>query len=77
MEPASFAVAWLIHPGVERPSARPPRPEVERSLTDRVDLHEPFRRSVTPAPAPTARAGDGVVRTDPRADEPRAGAPLG
>ncbi|GAA1430768.1 acyltransferase [Microlunatus lacustris] len=48
---ASFAVAWLIHTGVEKPFARPLRVAINRSLTDQVDLHEPGERT---GPEPTS-----------------------
>ena len=72
---SSFAVAWLIHRGVEKPFAGPLRRAVGRSLTDRVDLHEPLRESAAPAPAAAeAPRGDDAVT---RRREPRPGTPLG
>ena len=63
---ASFAVAWLIHRGVEKPLAKPLRTAISRSLTSHVDLHEPPKGSAEPAPAGASDAGDPEPRPSGR-----------
>jgi peptidoglycan/LPS O-acetylase OafA/YrhL len=63
---ASFAVAWVIHRGVEKPLAKPLRTAIRRSLTSHVDLHEPLRSPAGPAPAGSPDAGDQQARPSGR-----------
>jgi len=77
---ASFAVAWLIHHGVEKRFARPLRRAISRSLTDHVDLHEPLVPARQPAAtAAEAAPGSGVEGGSPLSGRagPQPGAPRG